>query len=312
MTPKKRAVTRNTVSSLIWKYPFGAEREYTVWIDKEFRENIVLPVNRYVQDNYLNWLAESRRDSDELHSDGIADIFRGIKNATRNAFTAIGKIFTVGNRVNTVNEGQWNRFLKESTGVNMQLYTPTAQPYVQEWIDSNRQYLSTLPDEYANRIFQIVSQGVEDGETKGVIGERIHEAGRSFRGVTTGNQRRAERIARDQIGKLNSTLSRARMTQARVAVYKWSTAGDERVRGTPGGSNPKSRYSHYIMDRRYKQVDNANKISDNGIDWRRVRGREEPRHAGNAINCRCVMIPSFIQIKNIVDSDIRRDLRSVA
>jgi len=305
MSVKKREKTRNEESSLIWKYPHSAEREYSVWIDKEFRTNVVSPVNNYVLDNYLQWVFESKKDSLD-HMDGLANALQGIANATKKAFTAVAKIFTVGNKVNLTNDAQWERFLKESTGVNMSMYTPAAQPYVQEWVDLNKQYLSSLPDEYVRKISQIVSNGVEDGESKSAIRDKIYEAGKSFRGVVSGSQRRAERIARDQVGKLNSSLSRSRMTQAKIDIYKWSTSVDERVRGTPWGLYPSSRYSHYMMESKYKQVDNPRKISDNGIDWRNVSGREEPRHAGQAINCRCAMIPSFIEMKNLVDSDIDR------
>ena len=206
-----------------------------------------------------------------------------------------------------MNQKDWDKFVKEATGVNLNLFDPSAGELVQEWADLNSEFLSSLPTEYVNTINQIVAQGVSDGESKSIIAEKINEAGKGFRGVLTRDaQRRSERIARDQVGKLNSALSRSRMKQAKVDIYKWSTSADERVRGTPGGKYPKSKFSHFIMDRRFKQVDNANKISDNGIDWRNVRGREEPRHAGQAINCRCTMIPSFIKMKKIVDNDIKK------
>lgn len=308
MTLQKRAETQNKDSELNWRFPFASEREYSIWIDKEFRENIVQPVNQYVLDNYLLWLEEFKKDSvDDLHKDGFAQIFQGIALTVRNAFKAISKIIKVGIDVDDLNEKDWDKFVKEATGVNLNLFDPSAGELVQEWADLNSEFLSTLPTEYVNTINQIVAQGVSDGESKSIIAERINEAGKSFRGVLTRDaQRRSERIARDQVGKLNSALSRSRMKQAKVDIYKWSTSADERVRGTPGGKYPNTKFSHFIMNRKFKQVDNANKISDNGIDWRNVRGREEPRHAGQAINCRCTMIPSFIKMKKIVDRDIKR------
>ena len=334
MTPQKRLETQNKDSELNWGFPFASEREYAIWIDKEFRENIVQPVNEYVLDNYLLWVDEFKKDSvhwiehllpahteentaeildknkkhyDGLYKDGFTEIFQGIALTVRNAFRAISKIIKVGTDVDDLNQKDWDKFVKEATGVNLNLFDPSAGELVQEWADLNSEFLSSLPTEYVNTINQIVAQGVSDGESKSIIAEKINEAGKGFRGVLTRDaQRRSERIARDQVGKLNSALSRSRMKQAKVDIYKWSTSADERVRGTPGGKYPKSKFSHFIMDRRFKQVDNANKISDNGIDWRNVRGREEPRHAGQAINCRCTMIPSFIKMKKIVDNDIKK------
>lgn len=304
MSSEKRRITRNKESRYVWEFPYAAEREYAIWIDKEFRENVIRPVSLYIFKNYLTWMYEAKRDS--LHVDGIMEALRGIVNAVRRAFSSSGKIENVGYAIEKKNQIQWDRFVKEGTGVDMSIYDPASKKYVQEWIDLNKRYLSSLPDEYVRKVSRIVSQGVEDGESKKLISEKIVDVNRAFRGVGSGSQRRAERIARDQVGKLNSALSRSRMTQAKVSIYKWATAGDERVRGTPWGKYPRSKYSHYIMDQMYKQVDNARKISSNGKDWRNVRGREEPRHAGQAINCRCPMIPSFIQMKTVVDSDIRR------
>lgn len=304
MSEAKRNATRETPSKYLWEFPYAAEREYSIWIDQELRKNVVQPVNNYVNQNYVLWALEAKRDS--VHDDGIMDIIRGIAHVTRKAFTTAAKILKVGNRVNSKNDAQWGRFVKEATGVNMNMYTPTAQRYVQEWVDLNHDYLSGLSSDYARKISQIVSQGVADGESKNTISKKVVEAGKAFRGMVAGSQRRASRIAVDQVGKLNSTLSRARMAEALISIYKWETAADERVRGTPGGKYPKSRYSHYIMDQKFKQVDNASKISSDGENWRRVRGREEPRHAGQAISCRCTMIPSFIQLKTVVDKDIRR------
>lgn len=307
MRPAKRALTRGQDSKLLWLYPHAADREYKTWINQELRDNVVRPVNTYVMDNYLVWLQEAKIDS--LHTDGILDALKGIANVTRKAFSSVAKIFKIGGDVNSKNSTQWDKFVKEGTGVNMSLFNPAAERYVQEWADLNSEFLKNLPQEYVNKISQIVSEGVARNETKQSIGEKIGEAGKKYLGFVGDNQARAARIATDQVGKLNSSLSRSRMAQAQIGIYKWSTSGDERVRGTPGGKWPKSKYSHYIMDGKYKQVDNSNKISSDGEDWRNVRGREEPRHAGQAINCRCALIPSFIQMKTVVDADIKRNVR---
>lgn len=307
MTPAQRETFISKESSIVWKFPNTSEREYTVWIDQQFRDEVVGPVNTLVLQEYPTWVSEGKFDS--IHQDGITDILRGLRNAVKNAFSTAAKIVSVGTSVDAVNESEWEKYVKEASGVNLSIYNPAASKYVQEWADLNHEYLKGLPTEYINRISQIVSAGIADGSTKAAIAKSISDAGKAFRGVTTGDQRRAERIARDQVGKLNSTLSRSRMSQAKVDIYKWSTSADERVRGTPGGKYPNTKYSHYIMDKKYKQVDNSSKISDNGVDWRNVRGREEPRHAGQAINCRCVMIPSFIKLKKLANAEINQNNR---
>lgn len=312
MSPSKRLATQNKETIRNWVFPFAAEREYTVWIDKQLRENVVKPVNQYVLNNYLTWVSENKIDSKDIREDGIADILRGIKNVVSKAFSSTYQILKTGADVDAKNSKGWDGFVKESTGVNISLFDPKAKKYVREWADANTEFLKSYPDKYVSTINQIVSTGVSEGIPKAEIADQISKAGKKFRGMSAGDQIVANRIARDQVGKLNSALSRSRMKQAKIDVYKWSTSADERVRGNPTGKYPKARYSHYIMDGMYKQVDNPSKISDNGNTWRNVRGKEEPRHAGQAINCRCVEIPSFIKLKKVVDADIKRDLRKAA
>jgi SPP1 gp7 family putative phage head morphogenesis protein len=71
-------------------------------------------------------------------------------------------------------------------------------------------------------------------------------------------------IARDQTSKLNGNLTRLRQEEIGVTRYKWSTAGDERVRPTHRA--------------------NEGKI----FEWANPPKTGHPSHE---INCRCVAIP---------------------
>lgn len=91
---------------------------------------------------------------------------------------------------------------------------------------------------------------------------------------------RANLIARDQVLKQNADLGQVRMKLAGVRKYVWSTAQDERVRGTPGGKWPKG--THYSLNGTVQTWDNPPIV-----DAR--KGRRE--HPGKDYQCRCVAIP---------------------
>jgi SPP1 gp7 family putative phage head morphogenesis protein len=59
---------------------------------------------------------------------------------------------------------------------------------------------------------------------------------------------RAQLIAIDQVGKLNSQINEKRQTDLGVTKFIWRSMGDERVAGNPAGLYPKATPSHWARD----------------------------------------------------------------
>lgn len=90
--------------------------------------------------------------------------------------------------------------------------------------------------------------------------------------------RRAELIARDQIGKLNAKITQEAQTAAGVESYIWRTANDQRVRGNPAGPYRKSKQDHWgLRDTEHRWDDPPKGAGP----------YNEPAHPGESIACRC-------------------------
>jgi SPP1 gp7 family putative phage head morphogenesis protein len=108
------------------------------------------------------------------------------------------------------------------------------------------------------------------------------------------SEKRAKAIARDQIGKLNGQITASRHKALGVKRFRWRTAGDERVRGAPGGKYPKAEPSHYHLEESGEifEYDNPPVSGVNG----------ERSLPGVPIFCRCYPEPVFDDLLNELDA----------
>jgi len=94
---------------------------------------------------------------------------------------------------------------------------------VDKWVAENVDLIRTVEDRYLEDVREMVAKGFEAGTRWETIAKRLQERA----GVSKSN---AERIARDQTGKLNAEVSKDTMEQLGVTRGIWRTMGDERVR----------------------------------------------------------------------------------
>lgn len=114
--------------------------------------------------------------------------------------------------------------------------------------------------------------------------------------------KRANLIARDQMGTLVSKISQAKQQAAGATKYIWRTSEDERVVGAPGNRNkPNMRHGdHYARNGKL-------------FTWDRP---PHDGHPGEAINCRCTAEPVWddeeVDAKPADESDLVFDPVAVA
>lgn len=138
------------------------------------------------------------------------------------------------------------------------------EKYLRDAVARNVSLISGLTDDLAKRIEQEVYAAKINGKSvkdlrKGLVKQFGFAA------------KRADLVAADQMGSINSDLNRIRQTQAGVTTYTWMTSRDERVRnGTP----PRN---HVVLDGKvYK--------------WGEPTGAEGGLAPGQPIRCRCVPV----------------------
>lgn len=143
---------------------------------------------------------------------------------------------------------------------------------IQGWSAENVKLIKTIDSRFFDDIRKVTTEALRTGRsTRDLIKE--------FQARYSVSKSRAEVIARDQIGTLNSKLTQDRQTSLGVTKYRWRTLRDERVRGRPGGKYPDARPSHWAREgQEYEWAKPPRESDDDG-------------HPGEPIQCRCTAEP---------------------
>jgi SPP1 gp7 family putative phage head morphogenesis protein len=157
---------------------------------------------------------------------------------------------------------------------------------MRSWVAENTRLIQSIPERLLTDVDGIVQRALRTGadprETAREIQQRF--------GVT---ESRARLIARDQVSKLNASITQSRNQALGIEFYEWSTSNDERVRGDPGGRYSDARPRHDVMNGKLCRWDDPTVYSeDGGQTWlprSQIGGEDE--HPGMAIQCRCVSRP---------------------
>lgn len=103
-------------------------------------------------------------------------------------------------------------------------------------------------------------------------GARVEDVAKRIQSETGADRSKAELIARDQVLKLNSSLTEIKHRSAGITHYVWSTSGDERVR--PGHRKLEGKRCAYADP---PVVDDSGRTANPGQDY----------------SCRCVALPEL-------------------
>ena len=172
--------------------------------------------------------------------------------------------------------------VNKAVGIDFQLITKPKgmTDYLEASTAENVNLIKSIPRDYFEKVETLVLGGMKDGLVPSVIAKQIQEE----TGVTA---RRAKLIARDQVSKLNSDLTRQRQAAAGIELYKSVDAGDVRVTGNPAGKYPNAKISCWGIARQDIGFGpGIYKIAD-GATWKGATGLHPGRHH---ILCRCVAI----------------------
>lgn len=142
------------------------------------------------------------------------------------------------------------------------LTAPTGQLFA-ETMASQVELIQSLPLHAAERVHEITTEALMSGRRAADISKELLELGP----IT---ERRARLIARTEVARTASNLTRARAQYAGSEGYIWRTSQDGDVRDT-----------HRAMNGKYVRWDTPPK-TDASLD---------PYHAGQGPNCRCYPEP---------------------
>lgn len=197
----------------------------------------------------------------------------------------------IGQKTSDWNNKEWRKIMKGVLGVNVNLREPWLNNQLQSFTKNNVALIKSIKDKSVTDIEGILQRGVAAGDRSSTIQKQIQK---QF-GAT---RRRARLIARDQVAKLNSDITKARQESLGIDTYTWRTSKDERVRGNPGGLYPSAKPSHFVMDGKVcKWSDPSVYSEDGGETWIPRVGKMPLVHPGQAVQCRCIAEPRFTEPK---------------
>lgn len=218
--------------------PRALEREY----DRELRKIAAL-VQRDLRGliNDLRPDLEDRADGNVIRLDGLRDALRKVRRRLRRVMATIGRrrpeqtAERMSRQIDAHNERQVGRqvgaFVRAPGEATEQarivsrgvVGTAATARAVDAWNRDNVRLIVSVPEQTYRQVEGVVRDGFRRGLRQEQIAKLIEE-----RGVVA--QSRARLIARDQVGKLNGQLTRARHEALGAKSYKWRTSLDERVR----------------------------------------------------------------------------------
>lgn len=168
------------------------------------------------------------------------------------------------------NRKQIDKIMRAVVGVDIFRSEPWLAEEIKGFADVNAGLITKLKDETISDISRITQEGVRQGR-------RIEAVQKDLEKRFKISRNRAKLIARDQVAKLNASITEKRQTALGIKTYTWRTSNDERVRATHKATNGK------LM-----RWDNRNVYSkDNGKTWINRTSSMVKLHPGEDFQCRC-------------------------
>lgn len=293
-----------------WQYPLSAERNYLKQLKEKVGSPLIDKINsRLTEETLKRWFDNNRADAiriddwteefEEVTSEmreEVEKIAGEEKQSTDSAWLILAAIFSA---VYLFNKKQFDNVTTSVLGFPFQKQDYWKEAMQKAWAAENYNLIKNLSDDYIKKINNIVWDGYRTGLSAKEIAKQIKELNQEMFGdrykidPKTGKRikvmSRAEKIARDQTGKLNSLLMQKHMQDIGADVYEWNTAMDERVRGRPGGRYPKAKPSHWAMNGKLFKWSNQNVYAEKSDPntWKPRSGNMSFSIPGMEILCRC-------------------------
>lgn len=259
-------------SKVVIRYKQNTEREYVRIVN-----SCMEALRKSLDEEMEKVVATARINNDGFHTDETEDIMDAIEKAfqkisEKNDKLTDGlkdKLDYLAGLSRKLSISEWKRVCKKTLGIDILSDYYMGSFYclvMDDWVNSNVDLIKSVKDKSLSSMKSIVKQGFLDGRTATAIMKDIHK-------VYGMDKRHARFIARDQMAKLNSELTRMQQEDAGVSQYTWSDSGDGRVR------------------QRHKELNGkVFRWNDPPIVDKKTGRR---CHPGQDYRCRCCAIPFF-------------------
>lgn len=238
--------------------PRGLERRYETALRRVSR-GLALEVARALRP-VLATATDGPRTDAELDLGLVFRVIGGLRlNFLQRAAKALPILDRFGRLIRDENAREMRRILP----ISISDQSPQVQAVIAEWRTENVRLITSIADRLLGDVQSLVTEASTTGMRVETLRKRLQERFRV-------SESRAQLIARDQILKANSDLTRARHLEAGVTRYTWITSQDEKVRD-----------EHRDL---HGQVFSWDDPPDTG---------NGPNHPGQDFQCRCIARPEL-------------------
>jgi SPP1 gp7 family putative phage head morphogenesis protein len=177
---------------------------------------------------------------------------------------------TIFYQLNDQDKRMWMSHSKKmSRALRQELETLSMKELMDQYVDENARLISSMPLQSAERVERLVQENLKSGKSRseGLI-DQIMRIGNI-------NENRAKLIARTEVSKASTALTKARANLLDLNWYVWRTSKDIRVR-----------HSHKNMDNVLIRWDDP--ANPEQLAGEKSYGNYNP---GEIFNCRCYAQP---------------------
>lgn len=225
-------------------FPEGIEREYErisrqyMRLLKESIEEEIPALKEQIMKERGTYCRNSR-------SDGVIDVLfllESVLDKIQKKFTekAEGyglrrKLESLANMTRKLTIKEWKKAVDKTLGINLMedyYMGDFFKEAIDRWVDENVSLITSIPFETLGDMRTIVKDGFVGGKSTTAIMKDIQKK-------YNVEKTHAKLIARDQIGKLNTAVTKAQQQDAGIEEYIWCTCGDSRVRDSHKAFNGK-------------------------------------------------------------------------
>ena len=206
---------------------------------------------------------------DTIHLDAFSD---KIKEALRSGRESFGKVYTdqelekmadrIGRQASGFNRQQLGRVLQAMIGVDVFMPDHFSEELLTGFVHRNVALIKTIPERYFSQVEELIHREVSQGVRASVIANEI------LGDKLSTTKFNASRIARDQVGKINSQFNSFRQQKLGIEGYTWQGIMDGRERD-----------SHVALEGKY-------------FTWE-SGGDDIEGNPGDAVLCRCNASPAL-------------------
>lgn len=277
----------------VWLFPRMVERRYAAFLRRETEGRLrtivnalVIPRLRFIHQEATMLRPDSAdvrvdqwpEDVEELIKQLTIDMAPDSPDVRRRAQD-------VALDLNVHNRRQWSKILTNTVGTDIFTDEPWLTDQLQTFVTQNVSLIDKAKADAARDLEGIIQRGMQTGARVETIEAEIRARVKSV-------GKRAKLIARDQLAKANSQITKLRQQSIGVSEYRWRTSKDERVRGKSGGRYANARPKHSSLEgKRCRWNDPTVYIDQDGNARKRSGIEAVELHPGEDYQCRCTAEP---------------------